>query len=154
MIANNIFFLVHYSLVKIYLLYPDLYRKSNMEKSNDASCLIFFFCNESVALVSISPTPIKLLLPKGFPFSFYSEWETLFITVELKSNVSHILDHVNLHALHFVNRKLLSHLISCFTKLHLSIYDHWIQQSLHFLTWMVLTPHFISWVWVRQLLRD
>lgn len=43
MIANNIFFLVHYSLVKIYLLYPDLYRKSNMEKSNDASCLKFFF---------------------------------------------------------------------------------------------------------------
>lgn len=71
MIANNIFFLAHYSLVKIYLLYPDLYRKSNMEKSNG---------NESVALVSISPTSIKLLLPK-----------------EVKSNVSHILEHVNLH---------------------------------------------------------
>lgn len=96
---------------------------------------IFFFGNESLALVSISPTPIKLLLPKGIPFSFYSEWETLFTTVELKSNVSHILDHVNLHpTLHFVNRKLLSNLISCFTKLHLSIYDHWIQQNLHFLT--------------------
>lgn len=57
MIANNIFFLVHYSLVKIYLSYPDLYRKSNMEKSNDASCLNFFFFfflgNESVALVVI-----------------------------------------------------------------------------------------------------